>query len=103
MKKNFDIRLAALREYLRLLSADETVFIVEGGGEFCTAEDAFMYLRKYGAVTPDGKRIVLYPHPVEGIDPLSLSLYQMLDEAIERGKLELPELESDEIGGKALE
>ena len=51
MKKNFDIRLAALREYLRLLSADETVFIVEGGGEFRTAEDAFTYLRKYGAVT----------------------------------------------------
>ena len=103
MKKNFDIRLAALREYLRSLSADETVFIVEGGGEFRTAEDAFTYLREHGAVTPDGKRIVLYPHPVEGIDPLSLSLYQMLDEAIERGKLELPELESDEIGGKALE
>ena len=59
MKKNFDIRLAALREYLRSLSADETVFIGEGGGEFCTAEDAFTYLRKYGAVTPDGKRIVL--------------------------------------------
>lgn len=57
MKKNFDIRLAALREYLRLLSADETVFIVEGGGEFRTAEDAFTYLRKYGAVTPDGKRL----------------------------------------------
>ena len=99
MKKNFDIRLAALREYLRLLSADETVFIVEGGGEFRTAEDAFTYLRKHGAVTPDGKRIVLYPHPVEGVDPLSLSLYQMIDEAIEQGKLELPELESDEIGG----
>ena len=65
MNKNFDIRLAALREYLRSLSADETVFIVEGGGEFRTAEDAFTYLRKYGAVTPDGKRIVLYPHPVE--------------------------------------
>ena len=29
MKKNFDIRLAALREYLRSLSADETTFIVE--------------------------------------------------------------------------
>lgn len=28
---------------------------------------------------------------------------RMLDEAIERGKLELPELESDEIGDKALE
>ena len=103
MKKNFDIRLAALREYLKSLSADETVFIVEGGGEFRTAEDAFTYLRKHGAVTPDGKRIVLYPHPVEGVDPLSLSLYQMLDEAIEQGKLELPELESDEIGGRNLE
>lgn len=103
MKKNFDIRLAALREYLKSLSADETTFIVEGGGEFRTAEDAFTYLRKYGAVTPDGKRIVLYPHPVEGVDALSLSLYEMLDEAIERGKLELPALESDEIGGKALE
>ena len=97
MKKNFDIRLAALREYLRSLSADETVFIVEGGGEFRTAEDAFTYLRKYGAVTTDGKRIVLYPHPVEGVDPLSLSLYQMIDEAIEQGKLELPELESDDL------
>ena len=48
-------------------------------------------------MTPDGKRIVLYPHPVEGVDPLSLSLYQMIDEAIEQGKLELPELESDDL------
>ena len=54
MRKNYDIRLAALREYLKSLSADETTFIVEGGGEFHTAEDAFTYLRKYGAVTPDG-------------------------------------------------
>ena len=103
MKKNFDIRLATLREYLKSLSADETVFIVEGGSEFRTTEDAFTYLRKHGAVTQDGKRIVLYPHPIEGVDPLSLSLYQLIDEAVERGKLELPELESDEIGGKALE
>lgn len=98
-----DARLAALREFLKSHATGETVFIVEGGGEFRTAEDAFTYLRKYGAVTPDGRRIVLYPHPVEGVDPLSLSLYQMIDEAIEQGKLELPELESDEIGGKALE
>ena len=97
MKKNFDIRLAALREYLKSLSADETTFVVEGGGEYHTKEDPFTYLRKYGAVTPDGKRIVLYPHPVEGVDPLSLSLYQMIDEAIEQGKLELPELESDDL------
>lgn len=98
-----DARLAALREFLKSHATGETVFIVEGGGEYHTKEDPFSYLMQHGAVTHDGRRIVLYPHPVEGVDPLSLSLYQMLDEAIERGKLELPTLESDEIGGKALE
>ena len=82
MRKNYDIRLAALREYLKSLSADETTFIVEGG-EFHTSEDPFSYLMQHGAYTHDGKRIVLFPHPVEGLDALSLSLYEMLDEAIE--------------------
>lgn len=90
-----EMRLAALRAFLKSRTEDQTVFIVEGGGEFHTAGDPFTYLYQYGAVTPDGRRIVLYPHPVEDVDPLSLSLYQMLDEAIECGKLELPELESD--------
>ena len=99
MKKNFDIRLAALREYLKSLSADETTFIVEGGGEYHTKEDPFNYLMQHGAYTHDGRRIVLYPHPIENIYPLSLSLYQLIDEAVEKGRLTLPELESDEIGG----
>ena len=103
MKKNFDIRLAVLREYLKSLSADETTFIVEGGGEFHTSEDPFSYLLEHGAYTPDGTRIVLFPHPIEGVGPLSLSLYQLIDEAVEKGRLTLPELKSDEIGGKALE
>ena len=91
-------RLAALREYLKNRSADETVFIVEGGGEFRTKQNAFTYLREHGAYTTDGRRIVLYPHPIEGVDPLSLSLYQMLDEAVETGHLNLPEeLESDPL------
>ena len=91
-------RLAALREYLKDRSADESVFIVEGGGEFHTRLDAFTYLRERGAYTPDGRRIVLYPHPIEGVDGLSLSLYQMLDEAVETGHLNLPEeLESDPL------
>lgn len=90
-------RLAALRAYLKNISADETVFIVEGGGEFRTKLDAFSYLREHGAYTPDGRRIVLYPHSVEGVDSLSLSLYEMLDTAIDRGKLELPTLESDDL------
>lgn len=90
-------RLEALRAFLEAQTADQTVFILNGGGEFHTPEDPFSYLYKHGAVSPDGRRIVLYPHPVEGIDPLSLSLYQMLDEAIENGRLELPEPESDLI------
>ena len=96
MKKNFDIRLAALREYLRSLSADETVFIVEGGGEYFTKEDPFNYLMQHGAYTHDGRRIVLYPHPVEGVDPLSLSLWEMIDKAIEAGRLDWLDLEGDE-------
>ena len=97
-----ETRLAALRDFLKSRTDGETVFIVEGG-ESHAKEDPFSYLLKDGAYTHDGRRIVLYPHPIEGVDGLSLSFYQLIDEAIERGKLELPELESDEIGGKALE
>ena len=91
-------RLAALREYLKTISADETVFIVEGGAEYHTKEDPFNYLMQPGAFTHDGRRIVLYPHPIEGMDGLSLSLYQLIDEAVEKGRLTLPELESDQPG-----
>ena len=97
-----DTRIAILREFLKSHASGETVFIVEGGAEYHAKEDAFSYLLKHGAYTHDGRRIVLYPHP-EGVDQLSLSLYQLIDEAVEKGRLTLPELESDEIGGKALE
>ena len=89
-------RLRMLSEYVDGLRPEMTTFIVEGGGEFHTPLTPEEYLMQHGAYTPDGRRIVLYPHPVEGIDALSLSFYQMIDEAIEAGKLELPELESDE-------
>lgn len=92
-----DARLAALREFLKSHATGETVFIVEGSGEFHTSEDPFSYLLEHGAYTHDGRRIVLYPHSIEGIDPLSLSLYQLIDEAVERGRLTLPELESDDL------
>ena len=98
-----DARLASLRKFLESHASGETVFIVEGGGEFHTSEDPFSYLLEHGAYTPDGPRIVLFPHSIEGVDPLSLSLYQLIDEAVEKGRLTLPALESDEIGGKALE
>ena len=67
-----DARLAALREFLKSHATGETVFIVEGGGEYHTKEDPFNYLMQHGAYTPDGTRIVLFPHSIEGIDPLSL-------------------------------
>ena len=92
-----DARLAALREFLKSHATGETVFIVEGGGEYHTKEDPFTYLMQHGAYTHDGRRIVLYPHPIEGVDGLSMSLYQLIDEAIARGKLELLELESDPL------
>ena len=90
-------RLSALRDYLKTMSADETTFIVAGGGEFHTKQDPFSYLWEHGAYTPDGRRIVLYPPPVEGVDGLSLSFYQLIDEAVEAGRLELPALESDDV------
>ena len=98
-----DTRIAILREFLKPHASGETVFIVEGGAEYHAKEDAFSYLLQHGAYTHDGRRIVLCPHPIEGVDPLSLSLYQIIDEAVEKGRLTLPELKSDEIGGKALE
>ena len=58
--KNYDIRLATLREYLESLSADETTFIVEGGAEYHTKETPSNYLMQHGAYTHDGRRIVLY-------------------------------------------
>lgn len=92
-----ETRLAALREFLKSRTDGETVFIVEGGAEYHTKEDPFNYLMQHGAYTPDGRRIVLYPHPIEDVDPLSLSLYQLIDEAVEKGRLTMPELESDDL------
>ena len=89
-------RLRLLSDYVDSQRPTLTTFIVAGGGEFHTSMTAEEYLTQHGAYTPDGRRIVLNPHPVEGIDALSLSLYQMIDEAVEIGKLEFPELESDE-------
>jgi len=100
--KKVEVRLEALREYFKTHTTTKALFITEDGDKFYTDLDEFSYLLKYGARTPDGRRIVAHPHPTEHIDDLSLSLYQMIDEAIEAGRLELPELESDEVGGGKL-
>ncbi len=92
-------RVAVLGAYMRGLQPQTSTFLLENGAEFHTAIDPFTYLKEYGARTPDGRRIVAYPHPTEHIDALSLSLYQVIDEAIEAGRLELPDLEGDEVNG----
>lgn len=94
---SIETRIAALEHYVAGLRPELTTFILEDGTEFHTQQDAFDYLYEHGVVTPTGKRIAFYPHPIEGIDALSLSLYHMIDKAIETGNLELPELESDKI------
>ncbi len=92
-------RVAAIEAYVKGLQPQLTTFLLADGTEFHTPIDPFTYLKDYGAYTPDGRRIVAHPHPTEKIDGLSLSLYHLIDEAIEAGRLELPELESDEVGG----
>ncbi len=91
-------RLSALRSFFRANSSTDTVFITEDGTEYRTRDDPFEYLRVYGAYTHDGRRIVRFPHPVAGVDPLSRSLYELLDDAIKAGRLDLPEnFESDPV------
>lgn len=86
-----------LEKYVSGLQPEPTIFIAEDGSEFKTPLSPEEYLLKFGAVTTDGRRIVRYPHPANGIDDLSLSLYELIDKAVEKGRLEFPELESDPI------
>lgn len=95
---SIEARIAALESYVKSLTPEMTTFLCEDGTEFHTPLGAFEYLYEHGAVTPTGKRITFYPHPVEGVDALSLSLYQMVDSAIQIGRAEMPDLESDEVG-----
>lgn len=75
-----------------------TVFLLENGETFTTAMDPIDYLVRCGAETPKG-RIAAYPHEVEGVDELSLSLYELIDDGIRKGGLAdlLDDLESNMV------
>lgn len=75
---------AMLRKYQT--AQRPTVFLLEDGSTFATDRDPMDYLIVNGVETPRG-RIVAYPHPVDGVDPLSLSLYELIDEGIQQGGL----------------
>lgn len=74
-----------------------TVFLLESGETFTTALDPLTYLVRHGVETPQG-RIAAYPHG-EDVDPLSMSLYELIEDGIRRGGLAdlLDGLESDEV------
>lgn len=84
-------RLAALQEYRNEQKPSMTRFITDDGKTFCTELGAFEYLYKHGAYTPNGQRLVSYIHPHEDVDPLSMSLYELIDEAVTVEFLNLPE------------
>jgi hypothetical protein len=69
------------------LSRKLSVFLLEDGSTFTTDEDPITYLMEHGIETPKG-RIVAYPHETKGIDALSLSIYEMIDEGIANGGLQ---------------
>lgn len=75
-----------------------TVFKLENGETFTTMMDPIDYLVRCGVETPKG-RIAAYPHEVEGVDGLSLSLYELIDDGIRKGGLAdlLDDLESDAV------
>ncbi len=61
-----------------------SVFILEDGSTFSTKDDPLSYLVFHGTDTPMGK-IVSYPHPTEGVDALSLSIYESINDEIKTG------------------
>ena len=75
---------AMLRKYQA--AQHSTVFLLEDGSAFVTDQEPMNYLIVNGVETPRG-RIAAYPHPVDGVDPLSLSLYELIDEGIQLGGL----------------
>ncbi|MFR1358733.1 MAG: hypothetical protein ACLSBB_16105 [Ruthenibacterium lactatiformans] len=87
-------RLAALREYIKGISANKTTFIVEGGAEFYTDLDAFEYLRYMEHIRRTGSELccILTPWRVDGLPVL----YEMLDEAIKLDGLNF-QTESDDM------
>lgn len=98
MKASIKARLDDMRQYFAAMEDEQETFITEDGEIFRTSKPIFEYLHEYGAYTPAGRRIISYPHPTAGLDPLSMSLYEFIDAAIaDGGKLFCEPLESDPI------
>lgn len=94
---NIKSRLSRIEKYTADLHPKQTTFILENGKPFHTDHDALGYIIKFGTVTPTGERIVKYPYPAL-CDPLSQSLYELINEMIVEGRLVNLEPSSDYVG-----
>ncbi len=81
-----DSRLKRLEEVMSEYQGSQnfTVFVLEDGSSFTTRQDPLAYLVEHGTETPKGQ-IVSYSHPVAGIDALSLSIYDAINDEIKTG------------------
>lgn len=73
-----------------------TTFILEDGSTFVTDMGPLHYLVKHGTETPRG-RIVAYPHDKKGADPITLAIYEEIENGIKNGGIEVP-FDDCEIG-----
>lgn len=91
-----DSRIRRLDAFVRAYRAAQrsTVFLLADGSRFVTKDSPMTYLIRHGVQTPKG-RIAAWPHETKGMDLLSLSFCQMIDDGIAAGGIELPDLESD--------
>lgn len=55
-----DARLASLRKFLESHASGETVFIVEGGGEFHTSEDHFPTCWNTAHIPPTARALFFF-------------------------------------------
>ena len=90
--------LDTLKKQISALKLNATEFILYGGGTFTTEQDPVSYIAEHGATTPSGRRIAAYKPPAEEKpDALTKSLYDYIDECIQRGDIPFSkDLRSDE-------
>lgn len=73
-----------------------TTFVLEDGSPFITDLDPLQYLMEHGVQTPRG-RIVAYACDKKGADPITLAIYEEIENGIKNGGIDIP-FDDCEIG-----
>lgn len=77
-----EARLERLQKAVQSRTEPLTIFEVEDGTAFRTERLPLDYLRRCGAITPSGQKIMGWKRPKEAMDPLSSSLCDLVDAVI---------------------